>query len=88
MANFDLRGAKTAMTLALRYPNLVSKVVAIDNGPIHLPLKSYFPKYLQGMAKAEGAKVKSHLEADAILREYETVSCMAYLPIAIKIANS
>ncbi|OGE56236.1 hypothetical protein PENARI_c003G02016 [Penicillium arizonense] len=65
-------GAKTAMTLALRYPNLVSKVVAIDNGPIHLPLKSYFPKYLQGMAKAEGAKVKSHLEADAILREYET----------------
>ncbi|OQD85780.1 hypothetical protein PENANT_c009G09278 [Penicillium antarcticum] len=65
-------GAKTAMTLALRYPNLVSKVVAIDNGPIHLPLKSYFPNYLQGMAKANDAKVKSHLEADMILRQYES----------------
>ncbi|KAJ5771220.1 uncharacterized protein N7511_003271 [Penicillium nucicola] len=66
------QGAKTAMTLALRYPNLVSKVVAIDNGPINLPLKPYFTKYLEGMAKANDAKVRSHLEADEILREYES----------------
>jgi pimeloyl-ACP methyl ester carboxylesterase len=83
MANFDARGAKTAMTLALRYPDLVSKVVAIDNGPIHLPLKSYFPKYLQGMAKANNAKVNTHLEADEILREYEAVSFMVSLPLCL-----
>ncbi|GFF66323.1 putative alpha/beta hydrolase [Aspergillus lentulus] len=64
-------GAKTALTLALEMPDLVSDVVAIDNCPIHLPLLDDFPRYLKGMAKVDDAKVKTHHEAEMILREYE-----------------
>ncbi|EAW20380.1 putative alpha/beta hydrolase [Aspergillus fischeri NRRL 181] len=64
-------GAKTALTLALQLPELVSDVVAIDNCPIHLPLVDDFPRYLEGMAKVGDAKVKTHHEAEKILREYE-----------------
>ncbi|GIK07143.1 hypothetical protein Aspvir_002798 [Aspergillus viridinutans] len=64
-------GAKTALTLALQLPHLVSDVVAIDNCPIHLPLMDDFPRYLKGMAKVSDAKVKTHHEAEMILREYE-----------------
>ncbi|KAK9577587.1 hypothetical protein V6Z90_009266 [Aspergillus fumigatus] len=64
-------GAKTAFTLALQRPELVSDVVAIDNCPIHLPLMDDFPRYLEGMAKVGEAKVKTHYEAEKILREYE-----------------
>ncbi|OXN26520.1 hypothetical protein CDV57_04662 [Aspergillus fumigatus] len=64
-------GAKTTFTLALQRPELVSDVVAIDNCPIHLPLMDDFPRYLEGMAKVGEAKVKTHYEAEKILREYE-----------------
>ncbi|KAB8069767.1 Alpha/Beta hydrolase protein [Aspergillus leporis] len=64
-------GAKTALTLALNSPGLVSKVIAIDNCPIHLPLTEEFPRYLRAMAEVQDAGVKSHQEGDMILRKYE-----------------
>ncbi|THC96035.1 hypothetical protein EYZ11_004495 [Aspergillus tanneri] len=64
------RGAKTALTLALHLPDLISKVIAVDNGPVHLPLSEDFPRYLKGMAEIKNAQVKTHLEADMILRNY------------------
>lgn len=68
------RGAKTALIVALHSPNLVSNVVAVDNCPISLPIAPDFLKYLESMAKAERANVRTHLEADEILRQYDLVS--------------
>ncbi|PYI30222.1 alpha/beta-hydrolase [Aspergillus indologenus CBS 114.80] len=64
-------GAKTAMTLALESPNLIKDVVAIDNGPIHLPLRSDFLRYLQGLARLQEERITSHRQADEILAAYE-----------------
>ncbi|PYI21338.1 alpha/beta hydrolase [Aspergillus violaceofuscus CBS 115571] len=64
-------GAKTALTLSLESPNLIKDVVAIDNGPIHLPLKSDFLGYLQGLARLQEERITSHRQADEILAAYE-----------------
>ncbi|KAG9232978.1 prolyl oligopeptidase-like protein [Amylocarpus encephaloides] len=64
-------GAKTAMTLALRSPELVSDIVSVDNAPIDAALLSSFGKYVQGMKKIEDANVTRQAEADAILKDYE-----------------
>ncbi|CEJ57687.1 hypothetical protein PMG11_06371 [Penicillium brasilianum] len=64
-------GAKTALTLALHTPKLVSNIVAVDNCPIKLPVASDFLKYLESMEKAEQEQVRTHAEADEILREYK-----------------
>ncbi|KAI9833053.1 MAG: hypothetical protein M1819_003886 [Sarea resinae] len=64
-------GAKTAMVVALRKPDLVSSIIPVDNAPIDAALQGYFGKYMQGMKKIEAARVKSHKEADAIFQEYE-----------------
>ena len=52
---------------------MVSDLVAIDNGPIDLPLSPDFQKYLDSMANIEQQKVRTHIEADQILRDYESV---------------
>jgi pyrimidine operon attenuation protein/uracil phosphoribosyltransferase len=70
----SLRGAKTAMTLALGSPDLVSKVVAVDNGPIELPLSPDFKVYLESMAKVQSMRVTTHREADKILQDSVTVT--------------
>ncbi|KAF7591436.1 hypothetical protein BBP40_001538 [Aspergillus hancockii] len=64
-------GAKTALTLALHSPDLISKVIAVDNCPIYLPLTEEFPRYLRAMAEVRDAGVKSHQEGDKILKKYE-----------------
>ncbi|KAE8359500.1 Alpha/Beta hydrolase protein [Aspergillus caelatus] len=64
-------GAKTALTLALQSPDLISKVVAIDNCPIHLGLTEEFPRYLRAMEEVQDARVKSHQEGDKILSKHE-----------------
>lgn len=73
LSNFRTRGAKTALTLALHSPALIQNVVAIDNCPIERPLSEDFPLYLEGMARVKNAQVKSHSEADEILKEVEKV---------------
>ncbi|PYH84171.1 alpha/beta-hydrolase [Aspergillus uvarum CBS 121591] len=64
-------GAKTALTLSLESPDLIKDVVAIDNGPIHLPLQSDFLGYLQGLARLQEERITSHRHADEILAAYE-----------------
>ncbi|TVY85185.1 Abhydrolase domain-containing protein [Lachnellula suecica] len=64
-------GAKTAMTLALRAPEIVQDVVSVDNAPIDAALLSNFGKYIQGMRKIEDAGVTRQAEADKILQDYE-----------------
>ncbi|RDL35091.1 uncharacterized protein BP5553_07022 [Venustampulla echinocandica] len=64
-------GAKTAMTLALKSPDIVADIVSVDNAPIDAALLSGFGKYIQGMKRIEAAGVTKQAEADAILKDYE-----------------
>ncbi|KAI1827557.1 alpha beta hydrolase fold family [Xylaria intraflava] len=64
-------GAKTAMTLALDQPSLVSDIVSVDNAPVSVILGRDFAKYVQGMRKIEEERVTRQSEADAILSPYE-----------------
>ncbi|RFU33880.1 hypothetical protein B7463_g2454, partial [Scytalidium lignicola] len=64
-------GAKTAMTLALRSPDMVRDIVSVDNAPIDAALLGTFARYIQGMKKVEDAGVTRQGEADKILQDYE-----------------
>ncbi|KAJ4020871.1 hypothetical protein NW766_002366 [Fusarium irregulare] len=64
-------GAKTSMALALRSPELVSDIVAVDNAPVDVSLSRDFPKYVRAMKKIQEAGVTRQSEADKILSEYE-----------------
>lgn len=64
-------GAKTAMTLALKEPDLIADVVSVDNAPLDAALLSNFGKYIQGMKRVEEAGVTRQAEADKIMKEYE-----------------
>lgn len=64
-------GAKTAMAVALRYPQKVSNIISVDNAPVDAALLSNFGKYIQGMKKIDQSGVTSLTAADKILQEYE-----------------
>ncbi|KAI5804029.1 Alpha/Beta hydrolase protein [Peziza echinospora] len=64
-------GAKTAMAVSLRRPELVANIIAVDNAPIEAALSSSFGQYVQAMRRIEGSNVLKHSDADAILKEYE-----------------
>ncbi|KAL2068362.1 hypothetical protein VTL71DRAFT_16460 [Oculimacula yallundae] len=64
-------GAKTAMTLALRSPELIHDFISVDNAPVDVALMSSFAQYVQGMKKIEEAMVTKQIEADKILADYE-----------------
>ncbi|KKZ68649.1 hypothetical protein EMCG_05735 [[Emmonsia] crescens] len=64
-------GAKTAMTVALRSPELISSFVAVDNAPVSATLGSQFTKYVKGMQEIESANVTKQSDADRILQQYE-----------------
>ncbi|CAK7222426.1 hypothetical protein SBRCBS47491_004862 [Sporothrix bragantina] len=64
-------GAKTAMVMALKTPNLVRDIVAVDNAPIDAALLSNFGKYVRGMKEIDRAHVNRQNDADKILQPYE-----------------
>ncbi|KAF4617049.1 hypothetical protein G7Y89_g15101 [Cudoniella acicularis] len=64
-------GAKTAMTLALKLPEIIHDIVSVDNAPLDAALLSNFGKYIQGMRRIEEAGVTKQAEADHILKDYE-----------------
>ncbi|KAF7544978.1 hypothetical protein G7Z17_g9545 [Cylindrodendrum hubeiense] len=64
-------GAKTSMTLALRSPELVTDIVAVDNAPVDATLSRDFAEYIRSMKKIQDANISRQTEADAILSEYE-----------------
>ncbi|CAK7270005.1 hypothetical protein SEPCBS57363_003886 [Sporothrix epigloea] len=64
-------GAKTAMVIALKSPDLVRDIVAVDNAPIDAALLSNFGKYVRGMKEIDHANVNRQSEADKILQPYE-----------------
>lgn len=85
------RGAKTAMSAALRSPETVAKVVAVDNAPVDVTLSRTFASYVRGMKKIEEAKVTRQSEADAILRDYEEVNqrrCCSFIRLSSRLTVS
>jgi pimeloyl-ACP methyl ester carboxylesterase len=75
-------GAKTAMALALRDPDLVDTLIAVDNAPVDAALKSEFGTYVQGMRKVEAAGVKRQSEADEILKEFAPVCIVTSISLS------
>lgn len=72
--SLSYRGAKTAMTLALKSPELVKDLIPVDNAPIDAALIGRFGTYIQGMKRIEEAGITKQSDADKILQEYEKVS--------------
>lgn len=68
------------MTLALRSPEMVSNVVAVDNAPVDVSLDGDFVKYIRGMKMIQGAKISRQAEADAILQNFEEVPFVLQTP--------
>ena len=68
------RGAKVAMTAALRSPKSYSGIIPVDNAPVDAALQSDFSKYMHGMRKIMEAQVSRSAEADDILKAFEPVS--------------
>ncbi|KAK0728012.1 Alpha/Beta hydrolase protein [Lasiosphaeria miniovina] len=64
-------GAKTAMAVALREPDLIADLVSVDNAPVDARIKSDFARYIQGMKKIDDAGVTRQSDADKILEPYE-----------------
>ncbi|RDI79862.1 hypothetical protein Vi05172_g10230 [Venturia inaequalis] len=63
-------GAKTAMVVALRSPEKVATLIAVDNAPVDAALKTDFGMYIKGMKDIERAKPKKQSEADELLKPY------------------
>ena len=73
-----VRGAKVAMTVALRSPGMLGAVIPVDNAPIDAVLRGDFQKYVEGMQEIQNAQVKTQSEADRILTKYEQVHIMVF----------
>lgn len=73
-------GAKTAMVLALRHPELVKYLIAVDNSPADVAITSEFPRYMRRMKDIEAAQLTKQSEADQMLQtEEENVSIRHFL---------
>lgn len=61
------------MALALRSPDSIADVIAVDNAPVDAILSSDFPSYIRAMKKVDRSQVTKLAEADKILQEVEEV---------------
>jgi len=61
-------GGKTAMQLALEYPDLVERLVVVDIGPRRYP--PHHNKIIEGMQKLADTKITSRREADTLMQDY------------------
>ena len=67
------------MTMALRYPELYSSAIPVDNAPVDTALSSHFRRYLHGMKKIVDAEITRAVEADDILKTFEQVYIFRYV---------
>lgn len=64
------------MTIALRSPDTVGALISVDNAPVDAALTSDFPKYIRGMRRIEDAQITKQIEAEDIMKEYESVCAL------------
>ncbi|KAK2749181.1 hypothetical protein FQN57_006796 [Myotisia sp. PD_48] len=69
--SWQTMGAKTAMTLALKSPEMISSIVSVDNAPVSTRVSTDFVSYIRAMEAIEKANVVKHSEADKILAGVE-----------------
>src|SRR5690606_5987978 len=62
-------GGKTAMTFALKYPEMVDRLMVVDIAPRFYPV--HHQSILDGLNAIDMDQLKSRKEADDILSEYE-----------------
>lgn len=65
-------GAKTAMAVSLRRPDIVKALIPVDNAPIDAQLSSTFPRYARAMKRIQASNLKSSKEAYEIMEEVES----------------
>ncbi|EPS41220.1 hypothetical protein H072_4933 [Dactylellina haptotyla CBS 200.50] len=66
-------GAKVAMSVALRSPDLIQDIVAVDNAPVNAQLGRQFAMYVQAMHRIEATHIIDTQEADEIMESYEPI---------------
>jgi len=71
-------GAKTAMCVALSWPDKVANLIPVDNAPVDAALKSDFGTFVQGMREVANRQVTKQSEADEILKPYAKVMSPAF----------
>lgn len=64
-------GAKTAMAISFRRPDLVAAMISVDNSPADGKLSSSFPRYVEGLKQVEAANINTSKEAYKVLSKYE-----------------
>ncbi|ODQ64969.1 alpha/beta-hydrolase [Nadsonia fulvescens var. elongata DSM 6958] len=69
-------GAKAAMAVSIRRPNLVKGMVSVDNAPVAHGVGSQFTSYLRAMAEIERKQVDTKRAAYDIFERIETNSAI------------
>lgn len=64
-------GAKAMMTLALRRPEIASKLIVIDMAPIPIKLSGEYQHHVEAMREINRLQLKKQKEADKVLQQYE-----------------
>jgi pimeloyl-ACP methyl ester carboxylesterase len=67
-------GGKAAMAAALAAPHALEKLVVADNAPAAGAMSPEFAAYVDAMARVQEMGLRSRKEAQAVLRETESVS--------------
>ena len=63
-------GGKTAMTLAIRYPERVSELIIADIAPKVYDVGQKFSAIFKGMLHINSTRLTSRADADAVLKNY------------------
>lgn len=61
-------GGKTSMLFAMKYPDVLQKLVIVDIGPKFYP--THHQAILEGLSALENASLTKRSDADAIMQEY------------------
>ncbi|KAK7205228.1 Alpha/Beta hydrolase protein [Myxozyma melibiosi] len=64
-------GAKTAMAVALRRPELVDSMISVDNSPVSARLSPEIPTYVHALKSIERMSLRSPKDAFDVLGKYE-----------------
>lgn len=64
-------GAKTAMAMSFRRPDLVSALIPVDNSPVGQRLSKQFVDYIAAFKEIQSSQIKTQKEAFQVMGKYE-----------------